>query len=331
VRRVGLTTPPPSWKEFTALLEELFPGEYHPELRRFYLSEGSGPYFKDSPGPIPQYFYQTPTADADGNEISQIDSNQLLQPFHQGVSRCLEKLCKGGKIIPSLVPQWLRMVVKMNQVADGDVELDVDIDQLALRLHERALEKLQKGRHLAGKKLLEALLELNPTNPLALYNLACAQALLGEVQAMATLENAVDSGYKNFGHMQQDDDLVSLRHLNEFQLLIQRNTKQELVQDSQENRVPDANGQEEQQGNVDNVIQQPDVPPVEDSDDEPEYIELEPKTDQQFDLEPSMLRPYSSEIKLLMEMGFHDPEENCRLLEQCNGDIESVTQILLNL
>jgi tetratricopeptide (TPR) repeat protein len=55
-------------------------------------------------------------------------------------------------------------------------------------------------------------LVLSPGDPVMLYNAACMYVGLGESsRAIDALRQAVEAGYTNFGWMQNDPDLVSLR------------------------------------------------------------------------------------------------------------------------
>ena len=55
-------------------------------------------------------------------------------------------------------------------------------------------------------------LVLSPGDPVMLYNAACMYVGLGEsIRAIDALHQAVEAGYTNFGWMQNDPDLVSLR------------------------------------------------------------------------------------------------------------------------
>ena len=54
---------------------------------------------------------------------------------------------------------------------------------------------------------------LQPKESAHPYNLACAQARQGhEEQALASLTKAVELGYSDAAHAQEDDDLASLRN-----------------------------------------------------------------------------------------------------------------------
>jgi tetratricopeptide (TPR) repeat protein len=65
-------------------------------------------------------------------------------------------------------------------------------------------------------------LVLSPGDPMMLYNAACMYVSLGETsRALDALRQAVEAGYRNFGWMRNDPDLVSLRTNPEFVALMQ--------------------------------------------------------------------------------------------------------------
>ena len=65
-------------------------------------------------------------------------------------------------------------------------------------------------------------LELNPGDPMMLYNAACMYANLGESsRAIEALQQAIDAGYINFGWIRNDPDLISLRVDPAFVALMQ--------------------------------------------------------------------------------------------------------------
>jgi tetratricopeptide (TPR) repeat protein len=64
-------------------------------------------------------------------------------------------------------------------------------------------------------------LVLSPGDPVMLYNAACLYVSLDEPErAIEALTQAVEAGYTNFGWMQNDPDLVSLRDHPEFVALM---------------------------------------------------------------------------------------------------------------
>jgi tetratricopeptide (TPR) repeat protein len=64
----------------------------------------------------------------------------------------------------------------------------------------------------------EKLVQLRPSDPVALYNLACSYSLLGEIdKALRSVKKAVKCGYSDFKHMGRDADLANLREDRRFQ------------------------------------------------------------------------------------------------------------------
>jgi hypothetical protein len=63
-----------------------------------------------------------------------------------------------------------------------------------------------------GELLIEAAMAITGPDPDLLYDLACTRALAGDTdQALAYLEQAIDTGFRTFTHIEQDPDLASLR------------------------------------------------------------------------------------------------------------------------
>ncbi|HOB33315.1 MAG TPA: hypothetical protein PKH32_10600, partial [Verrucomicrobiota bacterium] len=70
----------------------------------------------------------------------------------------------------------------------------------------------QRGRFEEGLKVDEKLAELEPTNPLVFYNLACSYSLVGKVElAAASLKKSIRLGYRDFKWLAKDPDLRTLR------------------------------------------------------------------------------------------------------------------------
>jgi len=73
----------------------------------------------------------------------------------------------------------------------------------------------------AARTLLLQQLSMIPTHHIPLYNLACVEALLGDVDsALHYLEEAIQAGYRDVGHIEKDKDLDGLRHLEKFKALV---------------------------------------------------------------------------------------------------------------
>lgn len=83
--------------------------------------------------------------------------------------------------------------------------------------------------YLNGKQFAESLetlntlQTLNPKHPLLHYNLACYYALTGKTaQGIASLELALEYGFKNFENLRTDPDLENLRRDPQFKELQNR-------------------------------------------------------------------------------------------------------------
>jgi len=67
------------------------------------------------------------------------------------------------------------------------------------------------------------MLQLQPNHVITLYNLACAESLLKNVnEALQALEKAIENGFSDLEHMLNDTDLVNLRNYPGFDVLIQK-------------------------------------------------------------------------------------------------------------
>ena len=79
------------------------------------------------------------------------------------------------------------------------------------------------GLHEKGLEVDQKLAELRPNDATVHYNLACSCALTGHTErALATLEQAIELGYRDVEFLMRDQDLVSLHDEEEFARLIAR-------------------------------------------------------------------------------------------------------------
>ena len=93
----------------------------------------------------------------------------------------------------------------------------------ALALVDLGMVLTQLGRYQEGLAIDRRLVELQPEDSNARYNLACSLALVGECsQALAELEEAERRGYDDAEHLAADSDLDCLRGEPRFQALLAR-------------------------------------------------------------------------------------------------------------
>lgn len=70
----------------------------------------------------------------------------------------------------------------------------------------------EAGRYRDGLAVDRRIVTLRPRDGVAFYNLACSHALLKQnIRALAALKRAIETGYRDFDHMQIDPDLGNLR------------------------------------------------------------------------------------------------------------------------
>lgn len=79
----------------------------------------------------------------------------------------------------------------------------------------------KQGRIADGLRMDRRLVRLLPANATAHYNLACSLALVKrKADALRSLRQAVELGYRDFDWMQQDPDLEGLKNHPEFHALL---------------------------------------------------------------------------------------------------------------
>jgi tetratricopeptide (TPR) repeat protein len=79
------------------------------------------------------------------------------------------------------------------------------------------------GRVADGLKMDRRLVRLLPTNATAHYNLACSLALVKKkADALRSLRQAIELGYRDFDWMQQDPDLEVLKEHPQFLALLEQ-------------------------------------------------------------------------------------------------------------
>jgi len=176
-------------------------------------------------------------------------------------------------------------------------------------LHDRALNLVSVGDEKSlstARYLLLHILKFQPNDSNALYNLACVESLIGNVEgAIVQLKNAISAGFNDVQHIVEDPDFDNIRNTEGFKECIQYFSK--------------INQEEEVTNNdIESVI----------STNMPEPIETETKAQV---LEPESIEDpileYQDPIRnILIEMGISIEEE--KLKELCHQFSDDVTQIL---
>jgi len=95
--------------------------------------------------------------------------------------------------------------------------------RLINKLHRIALDCLDSEDMIViqkAKEILQRIIELSPHDKIALYNLACTESLLGNVdEALENLDKAIDAGYSDIDHMKFDSDFNNIRNTEAFKNL----------------------------------------------------------------------------------------------------------------
>jgi len=201
-----------------------------------------------------------------------------------------------------------------------------------------------------------------------LYNIACCEALLGNIDAaLATLTQAINSGYRDIQHMEQDPDLNSLRGLEAFDALLTelRNKperkcrwKQHLAKKQEiscrVNKTPEIevknpvsivtpveipmqeNSEKVSPIVVENVQQEPKIPTTEVKIEPPEAVFSESlvnhKIEDNIQIQSSPTNDnemYRNELASLNQMGFTNTNENLNMLKIAGGNLSQAVQLLL--
>ena len=85
------------------------------------------------------------------------------------------------------------------------------------------------GKDKEAEEWMDKVISADPNNEGNYYDKACLYARMGRLDdAVAALRTAFEKGYRNFGHIRQDDDMDPLRKLPEFKvLMVEYETKHE--------------------------------------------------------------------------------------------------------
>lgn len=151
---------------------------------------------------------------------------------HASLARCLERL---GRISDAREQRAHEAGLRERLALDLRAAQRAREDRSAptpYSVHfQNGISALQSGRYPDAIAAFEQCWQLQPREPIAAYNLACAHALLGDVEAAFTwLERAIDLGYglrpNDLRSASKDADLARLRddaeHARRFERLLER-------------------------------------------------------------------------------------------------------------
>jgi len=251
-----------------------------------------------------------------------------------------------GRILPFNIPNFLsRFVNVVNVLGNTAVDLAVDISGLANAIQEKAMADLDQKLYQEASHAFKAQTILQPDNPIAFYNVATAEALIGNItEALLYLNKAIDLGYSDLHHILQDADFINISSIPGFQLAINRlrdiinpPVADSYKPESVPNQAPEPINPEPVK------IPQPvkiseSVNPVNIPQSEPVKIP-DPLVDDWYVPEPVVETPpvipqnfaYTAELEVLHDIGYLNDEIVIPILEKNLGDIQNTVFELLDM
>lgn len=118
----------------------------------------------------------------------------------------------------------------MQEDSTKDADFEVGFYETVLRHDRNSADVVEilgglytrLGRIKDGLKMDRRLVRLQPTNPTAHYNLACSLALCKRTsEALRSLKDAIEYGYRDFEWMSHDPDLEGLKRNKVFASLVE--------------------------------------------------------------------------------------------------------------
>jgi len=239
------------------------------------------------------------------------------------------------------------------------------LQQQALSLLEiGSVEALTQARELLQKQLQQT--SGSWARKIPLYNLACCEALLGNTStALEFLRNSVNAGYRNLKHIEKDEDLKSLRELDEFKVIIAslksghrcrrwENAAEEQEKPQEEPAQAEQAAQEAEQAAQDEAQLQQVIEQIERKDlleqieqieaiEQIEHSELvavgeeaeeSEEIDEKFEganlfVVVADMERFSAQLEVLSEMGFGVWQDNLKALQTTNGNVSEALTLLL--
>jgi TolB-like protein/Flp pilus assembly protein TadD len=157
--------------------------------------------------------------------------------FHQGnLQKAADLFARAHEVRPE---DYQSSVLRAQTLRSlGQIDLATEVSEQSVAVIENHLKwhpddaralylgagnLVQIGQRERAGRWIEKALEIDPTDSVVLYNVACFYGVDGQTdKALSTLESAVDHGIVSASWMKNDGDLESLRGLPRFQALLER-------------------------------------------------------------------------------------------------------------
>jgi len=187
-------------------------------------------------------------------------------------------------------------------------------------LQGKGFRLLKEKRYKEASDMFREQSTLQPENSIPVYNVACAESLLGNIaESLVYLNKSVDMGYRDLHHILKDEDLVNIRHTEGFNAVCLR--LKELLSSlpvPQPEEIPVVIPAPTPQPEIVIPSPQPEVViPVP----QPEVVIPEP--------EPQPTSPWTTHLTIFHEMGYLNDELIISLLEKYQGDVQRTIMALL--
>ena len=138
-------------------------------------------------------------------------------------------MSRHGVEMPAIELPERDFTVSRGVLAAEGLDFEIQFSEEVLAANPRHVESLMflgsaytaRGEFVRGLEIDLRLLRLRPGDPIVHYNLACSHSLLEQADAAVdALERAIDLGYQDAEHMEQDEDLANIRQTPGYQRLL---------------------------------------------------------------------------------------------------------------
>ena len=126
------------------------------------------------------------------------------------------------------------MAMQNNPDSHESIDFEIQFYEGIIKRNPNFIEALaalgdlytKMGWYEKGLEMDMKLFKFKPNDPVILYNLACSYSLLSNLDlAFLMIKKAIKYGYRNFEHIEYDQDLLNLKRDKRFRRYFERITK----------------------------------------------------------------------------------------------------------